>query len=198
MKIRTSFVSNSSSSSFIIAIDKSIKTKDQLKEYMFPNSYYDDIATDLDYYDEQLDVATVINRVFNDLKETKKLTKEGIIEEIAYDGYNTSDILIEAEKQRDEELKSFENKHNLKSIYWSSEDKEVESKRKKLIKSWDKKMDLLYKQEAKKTYEKKLKEQFAGKNVFILSYSDNDGVESALCEHGNIFRNIPHIRISNH
>lgn len=37
-----------------------------------------------------------------------------------------------------------------------------------------------------------------GKFVFIISYSDNDGNERATMEHGNIFRNVPHIVINQH
>jgi len=51
MKTRTQFVSNSSSSSFILNFDKEIKTKEELKEKLFPNqetlitfNYWGDIS----------------------------------------------------------------------------------------------------------------------------------------------------------
>ena len=37
-----------------------------------------------------------------------------------------------------------------------------------------------------------------GKFVFVISYSDNDGAQGATMEHGDIFRNVPHVVISNH
>jgi hypothetical protein len=37
-----------------------------------------------------------------------------------------------------------------------------------------------------------------GKFIFIISYSDNDGTQGCTMEHGNIFRNVPHVRISQH
>lgn len=37
-----------------------------------------------------------------------------------------------------------------------------------------------------------------GKFVFMISYSDNDGNTGCTMEHGDIFRNVPHVRISNH
>ena len=37
-----------------------------------------------------------------------------------------------------------------------------------------------------------------GKFIFIVSYSDNDGGDGSTMEHGNVFKNVPHIRISHH
>jgi hypothetical protein len=37
-----------------------------------------------------------------------------------------------------------------------------------------------------------------GKFIFVISYSDSDGEKGGLMEHSNIFRNVPHITISNH
>lgn len=37
-----------------------------------------------------------------------------------------------------------------------------------------------------------------GKFIFIVDYSDNDGANGCTMEHGNIFKNVPHVQISNH
>ena len=37
-----------------------------------------------------------------------------------------------------------------------------------------------------------------GKFIFIVSYSDNDGQNGCTMEHGNIFRHVPHVVISQH
>lgn len=37
-----------------------------------------------------------------------------------------------------------------------------------------------------------------GEFVFIISYSDNNGGDGCTMEHGNIFRNVPYVRISHH
>lgn len=37
-----------------------------------------------------------------------------------------------------------------------------------------------------------------GKYIFILSYGDNDGRDGCIMEHGNIFKNVPNIVVSNH
>jgi len=34
--------------------------------------------------------------------------------------------------------------------------------------------------------------------IFIVDYGDEDSQNGAIMEHGNVFRNVPHIRISNH
>ena len=36
------------------------------------------------------------------------------------------------------------------------------------------------------------------KFVFLVDYSDNDGEVSSKMEHGDIFRNVPHVRVSHH
>jgi hypothetical protein len=37
-----------------------------------------------------------------------------------------------------------------------------------------------------------------GKFIFIISYSDNDGSKGTVMEHGDIFKNVSHVRISHH
>jgi hypothetical protein len=37
-----------------------------------------------------------------------------------------------------------------------------------------------------------------GKFIFIISYSDRDSAQGCTMEHGNIFRNVPYVRISQH
>lgn len=202
MKLRTSFVSNSSSSSFIVAFNKGIKTFDQLKKYMFPNdNLEDDAAPDCDWYDEKLTVERAVQIVLKDLKKAKKATKKQILEELTGLGDNQGDYkeIFDLEKEHETATRIFESQNCLQSIYSETNDKKVIKKRKEFFKKWDKKFNEAYMKLAKKVYKEKFEKLFEDKNVFILSYSDNgNGVERAIMEHGNIFRNIPHVRISNH
>ena len=44
----------------------------------------------------------------------------------------------------------------------------------------------------------KIKAEFAEMNLFTFEYSDNDGNFFCTMEHGGVFDNVPHVRISNH
>jgi hypothetical protein len=61
---------------------------------------------------------------------------------------------------------------------------------------WDK-QDKIRHQIAKKDVEAFLK-TYKDKVIYLLNYGDNDGSVGCTMEHGDVFRNINHIRISNH
>ena len=55
---------------------------------------------------------------------------------------------------------------------------------------------------AKDTFARTLADRFVGENpdrsFFRLSYADDDGTTGTVMEHGDVFRNLPHHRISHH
>ena len=84
MKIRSGFVSNSSSSSFLVALDKkpqSIKevTDDILKGHVPSTGYYEDEDED---EDTGITLASVSTTIFNDIKNQVPLTEEQILDEL--------------------------------------------------------------------------------------------------------------------
>ena len=105
MKIRSSFVTNSSSSSFIIAFDKKPESAEEMKELLFGSQeYFFDPYYDGKYFNDRpekysaLEVATV---VFNDIKDQLPLSKKAIVSFVSDDGwYHPSD----------EDIKEFKDK----------------------------------------------------------------------------------------
>ena len=87
MKIRTGFISNSSSSSFIVAFSKKPKTKDDVLKEMFPN---DPMGTVPNPWPSQtecgdgLSHSQIVEQVFSDLQtKSKKVSKKDFLDELA-------------------------------------------------------------------------------------------------------------------
>jgi hypothetical protein len=82
LKTRTQFVSNSSSSSFILNFDKEIKTKEELKEKLFPNQ---ETITEFDHWDDKsTDHSTneVVEYIFNEFKSS---SENDVLDELTND-----------------------------------------------------------------------------------------------------------------
>jgi len=76
VKIRTGFVSNSSSSSFIIALDKKPKSVDDVQKLLFGSDF--NAEENVEYYDYKLSQGKVADIVFNDINRAKKITVKNI------------------------------------------------------------------------------------------------------------------------
>lgn len=89
MKIRKGFVSNSSSSSFILALDKKPKSVSEMKELLFGDAefyydpYYDESSSYFQNRTEKYPTKTVAKTVFEDIKDQKPMTLEDIAEELS-------------------------------------------------------------------------------------------------------------------
>ena len=154
MKIRHGFVSNSSSSSFVVAFNHVPETTSELQKLLFG------IRDFINIYGEDVSTYTIAATVMEDLKKQKPVSEKKIISEVQsgwFPGHPDYDFT--GEERED---------------YW----KECNDKGEKLAKRFV------------KTYK--------DSKFFIFEYSDNRGVLETAMEHGDIFSNLPNIRISHH
>lgn len=183
MKIRNGFVSNSSSSSFVVIFPREPKSAEDVKnilfdkgQIMFDNPYYDEeYDTNIGYTVEQIS-ETVWNDIQNQTKNDFKKAKDYLTSGTIY-GYDAPDY------------------HKYDHI-----------------KDWHKKMEV-YNAEMNKYAEKKMKEMFNIRKLklqkinnepvndiimYCFNYADEDGSYFSTLEHGNLFRKLKHVHISNH
>ena len=174
MKIRNGFVSNSSSSSFIVAFKKVPKSVAEMQKMLFgdepyyKNPYY--YPEDKEYGSEPSWYAEEVSaRVFKDMKnivppeEIEEELKNGyIVDDFApeYNDFSSSTIGDDWEKRHDKWRKAME--------------KYAESVAKDFIKD-----------NPEATF-------------YIFTYSDNDGPLHTALEHGNLFNKLPHVKVGNH
>ena len=140
MKIRNGFVSNSSSSSFIVAIPKSVDVSDpeQVREVLFGDD------KTLTAYDDSYPTKMIAATVSSDFSE-----QDGVLP-----------TTVDSDEEDD----------------WYGHDHNDEIRHLK----------------------QRLGDKVSGYNLFEVSYADDDGPYFSTLEHGDIFHEVPHIRISHH
>lgn len=149
MKIRSGFVSNSSSSSFVVAFPRNVNTRNlssnipkelrrrmHVKQISLKEALFDDRNSNIEYYDYSFDINDIVEAVAQSIESETPNNIETIRELL---GYELDDNSIE----------------------------------------------------------KFLKDN-KDKDIYVFEYSDNDGPLQTMLEHGEIFKRLPHIRISHH
>lgn len=201
MKIRNGFVSNSSSSSFIIVLDKKPESAQEvlsvldLPEYVSP------------YQDQCLPANKIADYVFEDIKDYKYNEEElqKLFAEIIYDyaparyhrvdGKEVWKLIPEEAKELWEKYKDVRKKEDAASESYKFQGE----KRDKMEKEYDS-----FANEADEIQQKlgalafkKFQENVKDKFVFCVEYEDHTTAGTVM-EHGEIFRNVTHFRISYH
>lgn len=180
MKIRNGFVSNSSSSSFIVAFPRAPKDKEEVRQILFGakttiKTPYDDNPTSTD---------KIASTIWNDIKPQQQWSpdaRETAITDAAagLENLDISDFILPSQN----EVATINHQHFLEEkkesqydwgAYYKESNKQREHLAKHMLKIWE------------------------GKAVYVFKYGDENGAYESVLEHGNIFEPLPHEQISKH
>lgn len=176
MKCRAGFVSNSSSSSFIIAVPRDIKTVGTLQDYIFGT-----IKTIVpEYGDACYAVSDVAHRVFEDMLKYGPRTEKQLVEDYCH---GWTEEYAEAFRQVEATLGG-------KKMYEIIDHEEYRKLREK--------KDKIHKRLAAKKIKAFLKKCPTDCNFYNLVYGDENGPFESTIEHGEVFERIPHLVVSMH
>jgi len=169
MKIRHGFVSNSSSSSFVIALAEKPKTVREVETLLFDANQ---VAYTAPYSDECFALATVASVVLQDLEKAEPLTFEQLVDELSsgwlfYDQVKAEIPDVPYDADMDD-----------RRVVWQKQTERTT--------------------ELATVMANEFFQKHEGKLWFRLEYSDNDGAMYSAMEHGDLFHNVPHAKISHH
>ena len=166
MKIRQGFVSNSSSSSFIVAFPKGMEiSSDNVQNYLFADQ---ESITAFDWIGT-FSSKEIAEQVTRDMKAQTPNAAEYINEALTGHLPGAPDYESFRKRGADGKVNDYD---------WDAYDKASEKHRAAMA--------------------EKIKSEFEGMDIYTFKYSDNDGNFFCTMEHGGIFDNVPHMKVSNH
>ena len=208
MKIRSGFVSNSSSSSFIIVFPKEINSVDEMGELLYRGEWDEPQE---EHEDSDICRKTIAETVYRDYVEAKKAPREEQDREIlsdlgnkhyihAWSRENLMEIMVRSNPDSvllDLATKRLEISERLRDM--GNNDRKTNAHKKlvaddqAIMEQENERMSIL----AQDEYNKLLK--IHKKYIILrLEYSDNDGNLGSTIEHGNVFKNLIYQSISHH
>lgn len=198
MKIRQGFVTNSSSSSFIVKFKSKPDTVESVKEQLFNDKEV------VSFYDKYESTDTISKIVFKDIKrqEQENFIYNDFLYSIDFypeDGKTYSKDFVMKQLINDK-VKSIVDYHNcLKKFcetYIIPRSEFFQHSNYKMIKKFEKEFKKTVNEESKKIIAELEKNGFFGDNTYIFTYSDECG--ESLLEHGDIFAELEYVHISHH
>jgi hypothetical protein len=193
MKIRNGFVSNSSSSSFVIIFDRKPESYNDLLNMMFPGCKEDDNLGNYCGENEEYAVSQVVNRVWNDLPV---INQEEVITTIL-------EMLDSGNALYNSEISEFVDKvlvNKILELQTVLNDETWDADRSDHQRNMDIENKIHWlKEKVAKIVIKTLKEKNSTKWFALLEYTDTgEGPFGAFMEHGDVFSNVKCVRISHH
>lgn len=198
MKFRIGFVSNSSSSSFLIGFLTKPRSWKVIKEMLFGNMDY------VEYFGGAFSTIEIAKRVFKDLTGKHPLGKRGLLEEIrggyfpGRPNYKWNDRPSnKLKKQFNDQFPQYKGNYCAVGKIKETMAKELSAK---ILAAHQKEHDehqQARENAANKYLSNYVEPKFRGLKVYALEYGDHDRPDAAI-EHGGVFENVPHIQISHH
>jgi hypothetical protein len=207
MKIRNGFVSNSSSSSFILKLPFYPESYDDMRKILLGDN---DSLVVCNYEDEAYPTKMIVDIIYRDVVEKIGPTKKSSIKNIDI----ASEIYIGEYSLNDYDDK-IEKKYRIEYFELKKEFRKIQKENDKMLQSSEmSQKDFSSRWKASEKYRDELeiisdkminivinsiKETSIDTNIFItLSYSDNDSSIMSFIEHGNILDSITVAKISHH
>ena len=195
MKVRNGFVSNSSSSSFIVGFPKLPSSPEDLEKMMFDES---GLVQPYDF-SQGTPTIEIAKRVFADMSKDNwkaaRLNKRKAIELIQYGHYPGKPPYDFNKVDESDKIREAYKEETGKDIWDETADPKVRKHYDKVVRkerAAERKLDTL----CAKAFIEGFWPSLRGTKVFQFEYAD-DGGESDF-EHGNIFSHFPHVQISKH
>jgi hypothetical protein len=185
MKTRNGFVSNSSSSSFLVKFEKLPGSRDELRNMMFDPS-----DQRVSYYDDQVPVDVVVDKVWEDLLGDKRTIMEiyyTISDQCTWSGPPWQTLSYgEADKIREE--------YNDTPNRWADPERAVKLEEARRL---DFLAECELNRDRAETYFKDNPVPGPG-IVKEFEYADDEGMLGSVMEHGDIFSRLPHKQFNKH
>ena len=171
MKIRNGFVSNSSSSSFVVVFPREPKSAEDVKNMLFDEKQI--------FYDKW-PVTQVAETIWFDICDQNKNDFEVIKEEFSYGNFDCDDAPDYNDfRDKDDWQTNWEAYEIANEIYAKKKMKEFFNLRKLKL-------------------QKINNEPIEDISLYVFEYSDNDSDYYSALEHGDLFKKLKHVRISKH